>query len=629
VRNTRSHGYRSLCFLLSACILTWISGIVTARGGTGIRDTIPHDTLRRYRQTEQFYDSVYQKFQRKKLGRLIYPVAFRSPVPPNPDPGKTVKSEAPYEPYAGKVIRNILIRTKPPFGNNVYDTLLRPGSSTGKWLNGIHIKTQNYVIRDELLFHPGDRVDPVVMADNERTIRDLAAIDNVAFYLRETSPGSDTVDVEVITKDVWSIWGNLISISSEEARFSLYDANFLGLNDKLNLTFSADRVRAPFFLWEGVDYLYTNIAGTFINAFSGFNWGSDGKQVFRAGLDRSFVSVETRWAGTLSFTNAIQIQDKSDTLSIRSRYDESFAWLGVSYPIVKSRESTRFVLAESYLSRIYVTRPEVNSQSDPLYFNRYQFLTGFCFYRNKYYTAYYVGEFGRPENIPYGHNVQLTIGPDLSEFTTRMYTGLTVSGGNLLDNSGYMRVTTGISGFIGRGTFEDGIVKAGVSYFSSLYTTYDNRFKFRAYLDMRYVYGFHLNLDRLDHYNLNNLFRLPFLRNDSALYGQHSLGMHLSLQTFTPWYFYGFKFALVAFGDLGYVTKYATPVSRGQMYGGFGFGVKIKNDNLVFPPVLISFAFYPGNQPGVSPLQFEMNSDPFVVIPNFIAVAPHEETLLN
>jgi hypothetical protein len=587
------------------------------------------DTLRSYRRSDTFYDSVYTKFQRKKFTRLIYPFAFQQPAPPVADPAATQKSETPYLPFSGKVIRRIRISTMPPFERSVYDTNLTTRSSTGKFLNGAHVTTQKYVIRKELLFQPGDTVNPVQFAETERSIRDLSAIDNVNFYIQEISPGSDTVDITVVTKDVWSIWGSLVTATSSSARFAVYDANFLGLNDFLSVTFSVDALRSPVFRVGGIDYSYSNIRGSFINALFSFSLDNNGAQALLVGLDRPFFANEARWAGSLIYVNRIQVDNEDGAPNIHSRYNEEFAWLGVSYPLNALRTNSRFVLAESFTSHLYQERPAVTAASNPLYFNYFDFLTGFCFYRNDYYTAYYVAQFGRPENIPYGRNIQLTVGPNLSEFTTRMYTAVTFTAGDLIGRAGYLSGQITLGGFLGHNSFEDGITKVSLDYFTPLFPTPNQRYKFRSYLDARYGYGFNLNLHRNDEINLNRLFHLPSLKSDSALEGQHCLGVKASTMMFTPWHFYGFMFALSAFAETGFVADSHTPVTKGIFYGGLGVGIRIKNDNLVFPPFLISFAFYPGNQPGVNLFQPDLSSDPWVRIPTFTARAPRIETLNN
>src|SRR5512138_2890802 len=80
------------------------------------------DTLKSYRKSDKFYDSVYYKFQRKKFTKLIYPFAFKTPEGPVVHPAVTEKSETPYLSFSGKIIRKVRVDILPPFETSVYDT---------------------------------------------------------------------------------------------------------------------------------------------------------------------------------------------------------------------------------------------------------------------------------------------------------------------------------------------------------------------------------------------------------------------------------------------------------------------------------------------------------------------------
>ena len=323
-----------------------------------IQNKFTPDTSNIYVRSDRFYDSVYKKLHKRKFEKLLYSLAFK---PPSENPGPSLeiprKSESPYLKYSGKVIREIRINTLPAFGYYVYDSLKRPRTNAGKVLNSLHVTTQNYVIRKELMFKQGEAVDPNVMAESERLVRDMTGIDDVNFILTETSPGSDSVDVLVITKDVWSIGGFLNSLTTNNLMATIYDGNFLGLGDRLTLKFSMDVPRAPFFMINGINYIYTNIAGSFIDGLFGFTYDYYGNQAISAGLQRGFYSNQTIWAGGVFANNIINIEDQVEAPSIVSRYSEGFLWGGRAFPVPGAAKPTRFVIAESILYRNYTQRP--------------------------------------------------------------------------------------------------------------------------------------------------------------------------------------------------------------------------------------------------------------------------------
>jgi hypothetical protein len=587
------------------------------------------DTLSQDQKSQKFYDSVYNKFNRNKFTRLLYPIAFRAPSKNSNDPLRTEKSETPYLPYAGKVIRNITVRTLAPFGTSLTDTAWASPSRAIGTLNKAHINTKAHVIRKELRFHRGDTLDPGVMADNERIIRELSYIDNVRFFIEETYPGSDTVDIRVIVKDVFSIGIHVGTTSTSKFAFSLYDANFLGLGDKISISMSMAMNRAPFFRVDGLNYSYRNIAGSFINGTIGFSQDDYGNQNFTTGLSRDFVTFATRWAGALNFSQSRHADEQSDSLTIFSKYQEELGWLGISYPLTGARRQTRFILAESVYNKYFLDRPYVTPGTDQFYFNATNILTGFSLSWNKYYTTAYIQEFGKPENLPYGRLVQLNIGPAITEFYTRMYASLNYSAGDLLGKFGYLSGSGDIGGFATGNHLEDCVLKVGLNYMTNLFVTKDKRYKFRGFLSGRYELGFNRTPSNQDFYDLNTFLQISGLNGDTIMQGTQGLALMTTTSIFTPLKWYGFRFAFSGFIEAGITAVNDNLWKNGSIYGGFGAGIMIKNDNLVFPVLYINLSVYPGNQAEVPGFGFNLTSKPTKQIPNFIPQYPDIETLGN
>jgi hypothetical protein len=593
-----------------------------------IKSKTTHDTSGNYNKSERFYDSVYRKLQKRKFEKMLYSLAFKPP-PEKPGPSLETprKSESPFIKYSGKVIREIRINTLPAFGYYVYDSLKRPRTNAAKVLNSLHVTTQNFVIRKELMFKQGETVDPNIMAESERLIRDMEGIDDVNFIVTETSPGSDSVDVLVITKDVWSIGGFLNSLTTHNLMATIFDGNFLGLGDRLTLKFSMDIPRAPFFMINGVNYIYTNIAGSFIDGLFGFTYDYNGNQTISAGLQRGFYSNQTIWAGGAFVNNIINIEDQVEAPNIVSRYSEGFLWLGRAYPVPGAKKPTRFIIAESFLYRNYSQRPYNPSFTDPFYLNVTRFLTGVSVSRNNYLISQYIKEFGKPESIPYGTLAELVVGPSFDDLSSRVYTGITFSAGTYLKTFGYLSGRLSFGGYFNKSAFQDALLKVSGTYFTNLVTTPNNRYKFRTFVEMRYGLGFNRVQSISDFYNLNNILQVSERRNDSLFQGVNALGLRISTIAFTPWYFYGFAFALTAFAEVGVASLSQSINNTTPFFGGFGIGIKIKNDNLIFPAFLISCAIYPGLQPDVPLFQVEFKSNYDVYLPDFNATYPGVQRL--
>ena len=114
------------------------------------------DSADAYKNSQVFYDTVYQKFSRKKITQLLYNLAFIMPKQSDlPDTLQVLKSNKPFEEFRGKVIRSISIKILPPFGASIFDTSRHAATGVGKALNSVHVNTRKYVIRRNLLFKKG------------------------------------------------------------------------------------------------------------------------------------------------------------------------------------------------------------------------------------------------------------------------------------------------------------------------------------------------------------------------------------------------------------------------------------------------------------------------------------------
>ena len=276
----------------------------------------------------------------------------------------------------------------------------------------------------------------------------------------------------------------------------------------------------------------------------------------------------------------------------------------------------------------YSERPAVTIDSSSRYFNKLQLLSKISFSKNHYYLTDYVLKFGRTEDIPYGHLFQITIGPEYSEFYTRLYTGFEASGGDFIHNFGYLAGTLKVGGYFNHSSFEDGVIKGDVRYISYLYSTAGKKYRFRYFASTGYKRGINFRNNNFDYSDINQDFKIKTVSIDSLFYGIHSLNFRFSVIMYTPLYFYGFKFAL--FGQLmgGYISTTVENLFQHPLYTGLGLGVLIKNNNLIFPTFLLNVFYYPFSPEGVPSVQFIIQNAEFHV-PDFNVGPPSTETLGN
>src|SRR5258707_7423839 len=102
------------------------------------------------------------------------------------------KSESPFKPYEGKVIRHIFIRGY-GFEQTFTDTSRRLQYFGTKVLNQLHRKTRDWVIRNNLFIKENTPVNPYYVADNERLIRALNYIQDARILVNSLPADQDSV----------------------------------------------------------------------------------------------------------------------------------------------------------------------------------------------------------------------------------------------------------------------------------------------------------------------------------------------------------------------------------------------------------------------------------------------------
>ncbi len=602
------------------------------------RDTfyiIPHEKLTswdsaRYRQSQVFYDTLYKKLTRKKITQLLYPLAFREPMQSNlPDSVQVLKSTAPFEEEKGKVIRNILITVLPPFGSSIYDTGIIVRTGAGKALNSIHRNTREYFIRRNLLIKKWDRLNPAILADNERILRDIHSLDNARIVVTHTGPDCDTVDLVILVKDVWSIGLDIPYLTTSQVGFRIYDANFLGLGDQITTKMSMDLYRSPFFRFNGLSYTFSNIGGSFINAYLDYTANDLGNQSMTLGFERLFITNYTKWAGGAIAMWSKDVNIVTDTLQLTSYADNEGFWIGRSFLLKGKRVTSRAIVAASIYRNNFSSRPYVSIDSNEQYYNKLKVLGTFSISKNNYYLTEYLLKFGKTESLPYGHLFQITVGVDNTDFYSRLYSGIHLSAGNYFNRFGYLAAYAKFGGFLNHSSLEDAVAKFNLGYFTPLLKTPDQRFKFRTFLSTDYRHAFNQRLNNTDYYNANLIFNIRKVNNLDDFKGVKFISVRTATTCFFPWYFYGFRFAFTIDLQAGLVAHKGEPLANASLFTGIGTGLIIKNDNLVFPAIVISGYFYPSSVRYLNQFQVVINSNLNITYYDYNVGAPYEETLDN
>jgi outer membrane protein assembly factor BamA len=169
------------------------------------------------------------------------------------------------------------------------------GNRLFRFANRLHRTTRQGVIRSQLLFAPGDVFSPELIAESARLLRTKDYLYDVD--IRPVLRGDGKVDVEVKTRDVWTLQGGASfgrAGGKNSTSFSLDDSNFLGTGKEVSLARIGTLDRTS----NLARFTDPNLLGSRVRLLLSYADNSDGgRQRFE--VERPFYSLDTRWAAGL------------------------------------------------------------------------------------------------------------------------------------------------------------------------------------------------------------------------------------------------------------------------------------------------------------------------------------------
>lgn len=543
-------------------------------------------------KTIKFYKTLKDKFYQTRVTRELYDLLFTDP-PKEPSQSKkedTKKSSNIYIPYKGKIIGNITIKKLNVFGTSIEDTTRQVDSKIVNTGNNLHINTHSRVLRNNLLIEKGDLVDPLDLSDNERVIRELPYIQDARILISPRDNDSDTVDIILVTKDVWSISVNFSPNGFTGGRLQIDDKNILGFGHELDNYIYLRPEKSQSWGYEGV-YRIPNLYGTFVTseiryANTYFN------NIYGFRLYRNFITPETKYAGGLEISSqAIRediFQEDSTLLQVPHKFNLKDIWLGRAFSLRNKKDQRpQIIIAGRYVSKNYTNRPLVEADSNREYHSNSAILGSIGYSRREYYKGHYIYGFGRTEDIPQGSMAELTGGVELGEFYNRYYTGVRLVKGNIIPGKGFLFGELNLGGYLRKGIYEQGILKLSTNGFTDLF--HIKRYSLRQFLKIEYTRGLRRFNDEF--ITINDSRGIRGL-NSIFLRGTNKLALNIETLVFTPLRPVGFQFAFFGFADFAVISSEKT-VLKGDYYSGFGLGLRVRNDNLTFNTFQIRLGYYP------------------------------------
>ncbi len=555
----------------------------------------------------QAKDSTIQRHHRGIRNNNIFQFFRNSITKGRPDSiaiqaALNTKSESPFKPYEGKVIRHIFIRGY-GFEQTFTDTSRRLQYFGTKVLNKLHRKTRDWVIRNNIFIKENTPVNAYKLADNERVIRSLNFIQD-ARILVTFVPETDSVDLVVVVKDLFTIGGAIGSLGYPpfSIRGNVSEANFLGMGQRIQGGMNLEQNRDPNF---GPQLLYSknNIGGSFVNATASYTKingdlypGTPDETAWFVRLDRPLYAPYAHLAGgfTIGHFENFNVYHNVDSVFYKYSYHTHDGWIGWNLGSDRFLSNTsvrdRKFVAFRYFRNDFDSVPkQIGKDNFNFRFNsREAALASFTFFRQDFYKTNYIYGFGTTEDIPIGYNVAFTGGWYKQLYLNRPYTGVDANEFVVTKRGAFVQFFLRSGTFLRKGKLEDASTLVGASYYSPLFVF--KAVKIRQYINFSYTRQFNrLGIDPL---TINNVFGLRYFSGDST-FGSQRMTLHSETTFFLNYKFLGFKFAPFAFGDLSFLTPEKGTFDKSSLYHGIGAGMRARNENLVFNTIELRMVYFP------------------------------------
>ena len=526
------------------------------------------------------------------------------------------RSEDQYKSMAGRTIRHIYL-SQYGFDRNFIDTSRRITSFASRVAQALHVNTKEWVVRNNLFIKEQQQIDPYIVADNERYLRTLDFLQD-ARILVEPVEGEDSVDILVVTKDLFSIKADLDNNGISSAKVRLRENNFLGMGQQLGFGMRYDPERDPAFGYDA-QYSKNNIAGTFIHgtvAFSntnaGHNLGLEDEESYYLRLDRPLPSPYFRVAGGLeaSVSHSLNLRKETDSLFNYYRYNNLDVWLGYNLflnDILRGDENNRErkFLSMRYFRQRFTDLPRrYQNTYDYIYNSKEAILGQLTFFKQDFIKTQYIYGFGITEDVPYGYNISLTGGWWQQLDLRRPYTGANIAYYTAKPEGAFCQYYLRTGAFYNNGSLQDASILAGLSYFSKLYFT--GNLKIRQYVRATFTQLF--NRVTYEPLRIDNSFGLRDFGSDS-LYGTQRASIQTETSIFTHFNFQGFKFAPFIYADVAMLRGSDLPLNKADIYTGIGGGIRSRSDNLILGTIEVKAIWFPRTVAGSTGFKIQISSD--------------------
>lgn len=525
----------------------------------------------RTERNDRLYDSLQSKSSRRTVPRMLYRMLFVKPVLDTTLSGQVLDESRQLAPFAGKTIGGITIRRQ-----EIFDPAV---NRIEHWADKMHILTRERVIRRDLLFHPGDRLDPQLVVRNKQLLRSRGYISDVDVQIIPDPNDTTLVNVVVFTHDSWTISIDGGLHSEGRTMLGLSDANIFGTGNLLRFKTNFNRKD---FSYGGnmVEYEIPNVLGTFYTA--DFAAGRDFyNSTLDFGLRKEFIKpTDYEFGLTYSDMKAKRYMIEQDT-SLLTKEHNLDVWGGYSYYLPSIRSSV--YLSGRYNYRRVSLRPPVGAHYNPALHDHDALLLGLGLYREKFYSANMIYGFGRREYLATGYKAELVSGYSWGEFNDELYLGTSYETGGFF-KMGYIMGGFTLGSYIdlASGMWRRSAVDVNLRWFSNLFLF--RRSRIRQFLAINYTQGWNRDTGSDESIRFTDTDGLQALK--EYVLGTNRMILNTETVVFTPYQPLGFRIAVFGFADFGLIG-YSPAIFKNDFFTSFGLGIRLRNERMVFNTIQI------------------------------------------
>ncbi|WP_303312572.1 hypothetical protein [Hymenobacter sp. BT730] len=570
------------------------------------------DSLRRRLDQERILNSLKAYTKRKTIAGKAAAALFNFTGRQEERAGLDAELlDRQYDRHSYKVVRRININTLDAFGYRLNDPTRKPRNILEKSANTLHIKTSRARVRQVLQFRVGEELEPQALAESERLLRQTSEIADARVFVNESTTSQDSVDIEVITRDVFSISGSVQLRDVGAGVIGLRDVNFLGQGHQFRNRYEYGRPKPQTWSYEGSYQVpFRNFLTGQVHYLNRYE-----NREINLVVSRGFYSINTRYAGAVALNSfdrplILNHADGSPDSLVPLRFNTQDVWIGRALRLhsydLGYENPGRIIVSGRFIRTNYYRRPdETNYQNAGLVLGTVGYSVRY------YYKDTYLFGFGRTEDIPTGTLISLTSGYEFNEARNRRYFGIHAAAASYNPRRGYLYVSGDFGSFVrGRSNdWQQGVAGGELLYFTRLFHT--GNYQWRHFFWNRTAIGLH-RLPNEQVLNIDGDRGLRGFRTDGNLRGTSRFVLNYEATLYTPLSFLGFRVAALGFADAAWLnTSGRTLPFQETPFTGFGLGLRFRNEYTALRTFQILFGFYPRGQFERNGIRVFENARPF------------------